>query len=94
MENGISRVEIKDFLVFKGGLSLDLCNGVNVLIGENGSGKTTLMKVLYWACQFASESVLEENGNLKVATQTDRPFDNYFTLSAYFTNFQPNVNGR
>ena len=48
----ISRVEIKDFLVFKGEFALDFCPGVNVLIGGNATGKTTLMKVLYWACEF------------------------------------------
>jgi len=43
----ISRVEIKDFLVFKGEFKADFCPGVNVLIGGNGSGKTTLLKCLY-----------------------------------------------
>jgi len=43
----INRVEIKDFLVFKGELSADFCPGVNVLIGENGTGKTTLLRALY-----------------------------------------------
>jgi len=43
----IDRVEIQDFLVFKGEFSATFCPGVNVLIGGNGTGKTTLMKVLY-----------------------------------------------
>ncbi|MDR0764599.1 MAG: AAA family ATPase [Synergistaceae bacterium] len=43
----INRVEIKDFLVFKGEFSVDFCPGVNVLIGANATGKTTLMKVIY-----------------------------------------------
>jgi AAA15 family ATPase/GTPase len=43
----IERIEIKDFLVFKGDFSADFCPGVNVFIGGNGTGKTTLMKVLY-----------------------------------------------
>jgi AAA15 family ATPase/GTPase len=51
--NAITRVEIKDFLAFKGEFTLDFCNGVNVLIGVNGSGKTTLMKVIYAACDLA-----------------------------------------
>jgi AAA15 family ATPase/GTPase len=45
--NAITRVEIKDFLVFKGEFTADFCPGVNVLIGGNGTGKTTLMKVMY-----------------------------------------------
>jgi energy-coupling factor transporter ATP-binding protein EcfA2 len=48
MKNGISRIEIKDFLVFKGEFMADFCPGVNVLIGENGTGKTTLLKGMEW----------------------------------------------
>ena len=47
---GIKRVEIKDFLVFKGEFSVDFSPGVNVIIGGNATGKTTLMKVLYRLC--------------------------------------------
>jgi energy-coupling factor transporter ATP-binding protein EcfA2 len=43
----IDRVEIKDFLVFKGEFAVDFCPGVNVLIGANATGKTTLMKAIY-----------------------------------------------
>jgi AAA15 family ATPase/GTPase len=43
----IERVEVKDFLVFKGDFAADFCPGVNVLIGGNGTGKTTLIKALY-----------------------------------------------
>ena len=43
----IQRVEIKDFLVFKGEFATDFSEGVNVLIGENATGKTTLLKCLY-----------------------------------------------
>jgi AAA15 family ATPase/GTPase len=43
MTNAITRVEIKDFLVFKGEFTADFCPGINVFIGENGTGKTTLM---------------------------------------------------
>jgi putative ATP-dependent endonuclease of OLD family len=48
----IDRVEIKDFLVFKGDFVCDFCPGVNVLIGANATGKTTLMKAMY---SFGSE---------------------------------------
>jgi AAA15 family ATPase/GTPase len=47
MGSGISRVEIKDFLAFKGEFAADFCPGVNVLIGGNGTGKTTLLKAIY-----------------------------------------------
>ena len=43
----INRVEIKDFLVFKGEFAADFCEGINVLIGGNGTGKTTLLRCLY-----------------------------------------------
>jgi energy-coupling factor transporter ATP-binding protein EcfA2 len=43
----VNRVEIKDFLVFKGDFSMDFRPGVNVFIGSNGTGKTTLLKVLF-----------------------------------------------
>lgn len=44
----ITRVEIKDFLVFKGEFSVDFCPGVNVIIGANGTGKTTLLREMYY----------------------------------------------
>jgi predicted ATPase len=43
----VNRVEIKDFLVFKGEFAMDFCPGVNVFIGSNGTGKTTLLKFIY-----------------------------------------------
>jgi energy-coupling factor transporter ATP-binding protein EcfA2 len=57
--NAITRVEIEDFLVFKGKFAADFCPGVNVLIGGNGTGKTTLMKVLSSA--LASEKDVAAN---------------------------------
>jgi AAA15 family ATPase/GTPase len=52
----VDRVEIKDFLVFKGQFTVDFCPGVNVLIGGNGTGKTTLMKTIYSSyCLFRGE---------------------------------------
>jgi len=44
----INRVEIKDFLVFKGEFVADFCPGINVLIGGNGTGKSTLIQTLYY----------------------------------------------
>ena len=46
----ITRVEIKDFLVFRGEFAIDFCPGANILIGGNGSGKTTLLKTIYRLC--------------------------------------------
>ncbi|GHS93863.1 hypothetical protein AGMMS50276_05280 [Synergistales bacterium] len=43
----INRVEIKNFLVFKGEFAMDFCPGVNVIIGGNATGKTTLLKYLW-----------------------------------------------
>jgi len=40
----IKRVEINDYLAFKGTFAADFCPGVNVIIGGNGTGKTTLLK--------------------------------------------------
>jgi AAA15 family ATPase/GTPase len=45
----ITRVKIKDFLIFKGAFTAYFCDGVNVFVGENGTGKTTLLKCFYAA---------------------------------------------
>ncbi len=45
----LTRVELEQFTAFAL-LKLDLCRGINVLIGTNGTGKTHLMKVCYAAC--------------------------------------------
>ena len=47
----IKRIEIKDFLLFKGEFAADFCPGVNVFIGANATGKTTLLRILYGFCQ-------------------------------------------
>ena len=43
----INRIEIKNFLVFKGNFTAEFCPGINVLIGGNATGKTTLLKTMY-----------------------------------------------
>ncbi|MDR1539554.1 MAG: AAA family ATPase [Clostridiales bacterium] len=43
----INRVEIKDFMAFKGEFACGFCKGVNVIIGGNATGKTTLLKLMY-----------------------------------------------
>ncbi|GHU82587.1 hypothetical protein FACS189468_6960 [Spirochaetia bacterium] len=89
MINAISRVEIKDFLVFKGEFAADFCPGVNVLIGGNGAGKTTLLKVLYWACEFSKQSVLECNKNIILNLTKGTPFRTISHIGNYFLNAQP-----
>ena len=36
---GLTRVELENFTAFRS-LKLDLCPGINVLVGANGTGKT------------------------------------------------------
>ncbi|GHU76933.1 hypothetical protein FACS189461_5050 [Spirochaetia bacterium] len=89
MTNAISRVELKDFLVFKSDFAVDFCPGVNVLIGGNGSGKTTLLKCLYWACEFSKQSVLERNRNIILNFTEGTPFRTISHIGNYFLNVQP-----
>ncbi|GAP72706.1 AAA ATPase [Candidatus Symbiothrix dinenymphae] len=88
----ISRVNIKDFLVFKGEFATDFSSGVNVLIGGNGTGKTTLLKVLYWACEFSNKSVLEHNA-LQLNRNAETPYRTIFTLNDYFMVTQADTGG-
>ena len=70
----IERIEIRDFLVFRGEFAMDCAQGVNVIIGSNGTGKTTLLKVLYALCQ----EMETEDMNLFEYFETDRknlPYD-------------------
>ena len=77
----INRVEINDFLVFKGKFECEFCSGVNVLIGVNGTGKTTLMKVLYGKRKsnssiknYFSQTIKEMNSDgVKVTRDTGEP---------------------
>ena len=50
----LTRVELENFTAFTS-LKLDLCSGINVLVGANGTGKTHLMKVCYAACEAPSD---------------------------------------
>ena len=52
----LTRVELENFTAFRS-LRLDLCPGINVLVGANGTGKTHLMKVCYAACDVAGTPV-------------------------------------
>ena len=49
MSHTIKRIEVKDFLAFKGEFTSAFCPGINILIGENGTGKTTLLRCMYLA---------------------------------------------
>jgi AAA15 family ATPase/GTPase len=78
----INRVEIKDFLVFKGEFNADFCPGVNIIIGGNGTGKTTLMKVMYAICDksirgFTREAASDEHHG------ASNSFDSYFQVKNY-----------
>ena len=52
----LTRVKLKRFTAFSN-LELELCPGINVLVGANGTGKTHLMKVLYAACDSSKADV-------------------------------------
>jgi len=77
----INRVEIKDFLLFKGEFATDFGTGVNVLIGGNGTGKTTLMKVMYRLCNGGKNGKTRSTEEFFFAAGwkgmelTDRPFE-------------------
>ncbi len=40
---------------------LNLCDGINVLIGENGVGKTSILKMLYAACEWSKKESYPQN---------------------------------
>jgi predicted ATPase len=90
--NAITRVEIADFLAFKGKFTLDFCPGVNVLIGANGSGKTTLMKMIYAVCD------LTKNGHRMIAAAMEAEIKDSIqvyqgaSMEAYFP-YLPNALG-
>ena len=52
----LTRIELEQFTAFTT-LRLDLCPGINVLVGANGTGKTHLMKVCYAACDVSVSRV-------------------------------------
>ena len=52
----LTKVKLRRFTAFSD-LELELCPGINVLVGANGTGKTHLMKVLYAACESSKADV-------------------------------------
>jgi ABC-type polar amino acid transport system ATPase subunit len=79
----LSRIEIKDFLVFKGEFRLDFCPGVNVFIGGNATGKTTLLKALHARDDSSTHSLFipvaemlsHSQGFLELNAKYQMPFD-------------------
>ena len=53
----LTRLKLERFTAFEN-LDLELCSGINVLIGANGTGKTHLMKVCYAACEVSKTGEL------------------------------------
>jgi predicted ATP-dependent endonuclease of OLD family len=82
----INRVEIKDFLVFKGEFAVDFCPGVNVLIGANATGKTTLLKVMYAICEQLSKLFTPT-----ISFSSGGWFD-YFTGGGYGYHYTVDIN--
>jgi AAA15 family ATPase/GTPase len=57
----ISRVEIKDYFVFKGEFTVDFCPGINIIIGGNATGKTTLLKLIYATTQHTVPGIYSDS---------------------------------
>ncbi len=51
----IQSIHIYNVMVFQRQFYLNVCKGINVLIGENGVGKTTILKMIYAATQWSNE---------------------------------------
>lgn len=56
----IKKISIENFTVFDR-IEIELCDGINVFIGENGTGKTHLLKVLYAFCESKDSDSMELN---------------------------------
>jgi ABC-type polar amino acid transport system ATPase subunit len=107
-EMSINRVEIKDFLVFKGTFSADFDPGVNVFIGGNGTGKTTLLRALTFAVNEQGSKLLNAIAtsntedvlydvyhaqlNKLIIELTDVPQSLAFVPSAFDVNFMIKTN--
>jgi len=70
----IRSITAKNFTVFYD-IHIDLCDGVNVFIGENGTGKTHLLKLLYTA------SLVRSGNHERIARIFGEDFDFAFNLT-------------
>lgn len=48
----LTQLNLRNFTAFES-LSLPLCQGINIFLGENGTGKTHLLKILYAASEIS-----------------------------------------
>jgi ABC-type polar amino acid transport system ATPase subunit len=81
----IDRVELKDFLVFKGGFTMNFCSGVNVLIGANATGKTTLMKGMYALCESTKGiNIFSEYFSAETNEFYKKPFNCLISIGDFF----------
>ena len=90
----INRVEIEDFLAFKGKFMADFCPGVNVFIGGNGTGKTTLLREMYSVAtrnpHYFSQPLTHADMSMFVHEQLSRY--KYGELSGDFNNIHVGFN--
>lgn len=63
-------IELNNFLCFHGETSVELCKGLNLILGANGYGKTKFFDAIYWvfndyiSTQAGHESTSRQKGNL------------------------------
>ncbi|MDR0811301.1 MAG: AAA family ATPase [Paludibacter sp.] len=86
----INKVEIKDFLVFKGNFTAEFCSGVNVLIGGNGTGKTTILKCLSIK-GFSYFDLIKVSGNAKIIFNGRNVFGNNIAITSENYNANSSV---
>lgn len=67
----LTKVQLRRFTAFSN-LKLELCPGINVLVGANGTGKTHLMKVLYAACDSSKADILFAEKLMRVLLPSGR----------------------
>ena len=72
----VKKIAIRNFTVFSE-LDLEVCNGINVLIGVNGTGKTHLLKGIYAVCEVLDkEKDFSETTYPTIIVVVQHSFDN------------------